>query len=81
MDNHIKSAVARIGAKNRVDAARHLAGFEGAPERRKLASQSAIICAPMLLAEMVTSDVVWPGGCPMIAAMQKLRFVVSVRRD
>ena len=56
VDNHIKSAVARIGAKNRFDAARHLADSEGAPERRTLASQSAIISAPMLSAEYPSHD-------------------------
>ena len=46
VDNHVKSALVRIGAKNRFDAARRLVESEGSPERRTLASQSNVISDP-----------------------------------
>ena len=41
VDNHIKAAMARLGASSRFDAARQLAEYESEVERRALASQSS----------------------------------------
>jgi DNA-binding CsgD family transcriptional regulator len=43
IDNHIKAAVARLGAENRFEAARMLSEYEEPKERRSLASQTSAL--------------------------------------
>lgn len=47
VDNHIKAAIGRLGAKDRYDAARMVATVETDPERRALASQPSALERPL----------------------------------